>query len=455
MDKNVLKSLTVLYVEDDATIRNELSLLLSKFFKHVSTSNDGELGLNKYKENQDSIDIIITDINMPNMNGIEMVKNIRKISAKIPVIFTTAYSDKEFLSEAIQLRVNDYITKPIDVRKLLGVLNSLGKIIHNEILVEKQNKELINYKNAIDSNSIVLKTDTNLNITYVNDLFCRTTSFSSEELIGKNFSALKHNDVSSSLFKDMYTSILENKTWKGCIKYITRDENTSYTADTFVMSTLSEQGNITGALCIQNDITDELSKKRNMQMALMKDKGDIFIKSKETNAESTILLNDLSLKINNLEKELKLIKTEKDKFMYGFSKAKSDNKILSKELLNFKNNPDNNETSSSMTLKTNKENGDLRIEVKKLLEKLEELELSKERALNQQRINYEVEMDDITTELDDFKEKIKNLGNLEIINQKIEYWKQKAKTEARRAEEIEKKVVQTGDESFLKKIFST
>jgi len=454
MESNVLKNLTVLYVEDDASIRNELSLLLGKFFKNISTANDGALGLEKFTANQHSIDIIITDINMPNLNGIDMVKAIRKINSSIPVLFTTAYSDKEFLSEAIQLRVNDYIIKPIDVRKLLGVLNSLGKVIHNAILVKKQNKELVNYKNAIDLNSIVIKTDTSLNITYVNDLFCRTTSFSNSELLGKNFSSLKHSDVSSSIFKEIYSNMLENKTWNGCIKYITKENNTPYIAETFVMSTLSDEGVITGAICIQNDITDDLSKKRNTQIALMKDKGDIFIKSKEVSAESSILVNDLSLQINKLEEELHTIKLEKDKFMYGFAKAKNDLKITKKELLNFKNNPELLETQSTSTLKTNKENSDFRIEVKKMAEKLEELEINKKRALNQQKINYEVEIDDLTSELEDYKMKIDSLGNIEIINQKIQYWKQKAKTEARRAEEIERKVVQTGDESFLKKIFS-
>ena len=96
----------------------------------------------------------------------------------------------------------------------------------------------------------------------------------------------------------------------------------------------------------------------------------------------------------------------------------------------------------------------LELKLKKMAEKLDQLESNKTRALNQQKINYEVEIDDLTTELEDYKMKIDSLGNIEIINQKIQYWKQKAKTEARRAEEIERKVVQTGDESFLKKIFS-
>ena len=60
--------------------------------------------------------LILTDVNMPELNGIEMIKKVRDFDTKIPVIFATAYSDSEFLVEAIKLRVQEYIVKPIDVR---------------------------------------------------------------------------------------------------------------------------------------------------------------------------------------------------------------------------------------------------------------------------------------------------------------------------------------------------
>ena len=75
-DKNLLKRLTLLYVEDDEIIRNELSQLLANFFSQVLVAKDGKEGLRTFLENQDTIDIILTDINMPLYNGIDMVKKI-------------------------------------------------------------------------------------------------------------------------------------------------------------------------------------------------------------------------------------------------------------------------------------------------------------------------------------------------------------------------------------------
>ena len=71
IDKNLLKKLNILYVEDDDVIRNELAQLLSNFFGHIYTAVDGKDGLKTYEKNRKYIDIILTDINMPILNGID------------------------------------------------------------------------------------------------------------------------------------------------------------------------------------------------------------------------------------------------------------------------------------------------------------------------------------------------------------------------------------------------
>ena len=75
---------------------------------------------------------------MPLYNGIEMVKKIRNIDSKISVIFATAYSDNEFLLDAIKLRVQEYIIKPIDIRKLLSFLNDIASNLYQEFLLKQQ-----------------------------------------------------------------------------------------------------------------------------------------------------------------------------------------------------------------------------------------------------------------------------------------------------------------------------
>lgn len=260
IDKNVLKRFSLLYVEDDDIIRVELSQLLASFFSNVYTSKDGKEGLRTYLENQDNIDIILTDINMPYFSGIEMIKKIRGIDDKIPVIFATAYSDSDFLSEAIKLRVQEYIVKPIDVRRLLSLLNDIASGLYQESLLKQQQEELCKYKEIIDTNNIVIKTDIHLNITYVNELFCEISGFDSSELIGKEFKSLKFADVSNDIYTNLYADVLNNKTWKGKLKNIKKD-GSYYHTDTYVIPTLDETGEMIGAISIQKDITEELNKK--------------------------------------------------------------------------------------------------------------------------------------------------------------------------------------------------
>ncbi|MFA7092124.1 MAG: response regulator, partial [Arcobacteraceae bacterium] len=85
LDKKLLKRLKALYVEDDDNIRNELASLLGNFFDTVFTAADGEEGLALFNAHKDEIDVVLSDINMPKMTGIEMVKEIRKIDTKVPV----------------------------------------------------------------------------------------------------------------------------------------------------------------------------------------------------------------------------------------------------------------------------------------------------------------------------------------------------------------------------------
>ena len=150
-----LKNLVCLYVEDEDFIRDSFSLMIKRYFKEVIIAKNGKDGLEKFKNYE--IDIIISDIRMPIMDGIEMVKHIKEINSKAYVIFITAFSDTEYLKSAIDLNVEGYLTKPIDRNVLIKKLNFLADVIKNEketkellellkIVFEKQNDGIILYE---------------------------------------------------------------------------------------------------------------------------------------------------------------------------------------------------------------------------------------------------------------------------------------------------------------------
>lgn len=132
-----LSKMSILYVEDNETIQMVFSNILKKFIKHLYIAKDGEEGLEKFK--QKNPDLIITDIQMPKMNGIEMIKNIRKKNKNIPIIITTAFNDINYAIEAIKLGVDSFFLKPIDdIKKYLDILEQKAEFIIAKIENEKK-----------------------------------------------------------------------------------------------------------------------------------------------------------------------------------------------------------------------------------------------------------------------------------------------------------------------------
>jgi len=145
----MFKDFSVLYVEDTPTIIEIFSMILSQHFKKIYIQENGEDALKFYLENKDKIDLVITDINMPKMNGIEMSKAIKADNQEIPIIVTSAYDEKEYLLEAIQIGINAYVTKPL---KLHSLLENISRVLEPKILklkLESQQKE--NYDKLLKS----------------------------------------------------------------------------------------------------------------------------------------------------------------------------------------------------------------------------------------------------------------------------------------------------------------
>jgi diguanylate cyclase (GGDEF)-like protein len=117
-----LKDITVLYCEDETNLREVTGGILKSFTKSQFIAEDGAQGLEYFKENKDDIDLVITDVNMPNMSGLEMAKEIKKINSNIPIIVATAFSNSEYLLEAIDLGVDKYVLKPVNIKKLLDTM---------------------------------------------------------------------------------------------------------------------------------------------------------------------------------------------------------------------------------------------------------------------------------------------------------------------------------------------
>jgi diguanylate cyclase (GGDEF)-like protein len=125
---NFTKTLKVLFVEDNEEARVAILALLSNFFDDIAVAKDGKEGISLFKA--DSFDIIISDIRMPNTNGLEMIEQIRQINNSVPVIISTAHKETDLLLESIKLGVNGYLLKPINFKQLKQVIQQICEQIY-------------------------------------------------------------------------------------------------------------------------------------------------------------------------------------------------------------------------------------------------------------------------------------------------------------------------------------
>lgn len=139
MKKKKLKS--ILYVEDEKLSQIDLADILEDFCDVLYTADDGKQGLILFKKYKPQV--IISDIKMPFMNGIEMCREIRKLDKNIKIIFTTAFSDTSYFQEAIDLQVDGYILKPIEIDLLIKKIENIIEQINLEEELVKKDKLLI------------------------------------------------------------------------------------------------------------------------------------------------------------------------------------------------------------------------------------------------------------------------------------------------------------------------
>ncbi|MFP4486685.1 MAG: response regulator transcription factor [Campylobacterales bacterium] len=176
------RDISILFVEDDPVVSDAMSKILVKFCSELFVANDGKEGLEIFSENSDRIDLVISDISMPEMNGLDMLKKINDINPKVHAIIVSAHNDNDNLVKAIELRVEYFLIKPIEQEKLFDVLETVYTRISKEVEFERikeheQNRRLlsaleVSYESIVDSipvPSVII--DSSDRIVCYNDLF--------------------------------------------------------------------------------------------------------------------------------------------------------------------------------------------------------------------------------------------------------------------------------------------
>lgn len=144
---NITKKLNILYIEDNNHVREQTLKMLTVFFENIEVASNGDEGLNLFKLNNKyestSFDLIITDIEMPVLDGIGMINLIREVDTQIPILIFSAHSNTEYFLKTIDAGVDGYILKPYNIEQ---ISNSLMNIIEKN-RIKNNNNHIIHLEN--------------------------------------------------------------------------------------------------------------------------------------------------------------------------------------------------------------------------------------------------------------------------------------------------------------------
>ena len=274
MRNNILKNFTVLYVEDNLDIAEEIAFFLRRHVKELYVAYDGEAGLSLFHSH--APDLIVTDIQMPRLSGLDMIQAIRDINQDIPIIVTTAFNESDYLLKAINMQVDGYLVKPLSLKDLTRRLEKLAEPLELQEQLTLKNAEieehhyyLEQFKKAVDEAAILSVSDEKGIITDVNKNLEIISGYTREELIGQPHSILRHQDMPHELYADMWATIKSGKIWKGMIKNKKKNGDSYYVLSE-ITPIFYKDGTFKEYVGIRTDVT-ELETYKNM----LKDELDI------------------------------------------------------------------------------------------------------------------------------------------------------------------------------------
>ncbi|MDX1295616.1 MAG: response regulator, partial [Sulfurimonadaceae bacterium] len=250
---NLNKREKILIVDDSKTFRDYIREMLEAHCFIVIEAEDGLQGMKQQQQHED-LKMIISDYEMPVMNGLEMIRNIRQTTdaLSLPIIIVSTRHEHD--TACLKAGANDYIKKPFNRDEFLSRVYTNMTNKESMDTLDAYRLELEQYKKAIDQSTIVSKTDLDGRITYVNDEFCRVSGYSREELVGETHNIVRHPDIADDFYKTLWQRLKHKKTWKGVVKNRAKDGK-AYYVDSVIMPILNINGEVEEFISIRKDVT--------------------------------------------------------------------------------------------------------------------------------------------------------------------------------------------------------
>lgn len=245
-------SMSLLYVEDEPSTREIISKSLRLGFPSLNLyyAENGEDGLQQYRKYRP--DVILTDINMPEMDGIRMAQNILAEDPDARIIVLSCHSDLLYLLDAIKIGVKRYVMKPLDQNILFETITECLTYVTLERQLRRQEQYIRMLSKVVEQNSsLVAITDSKGDIEYANSNCSEFNGYSPETIVGRN---LRHLHAAGADFDEIWNIVSAGKEWRGESINLKKNEETYWEAAS-ITPFFDSEGSISHFVTIREDIT--------------------------------------------------------------------------------------------------------------------------------------------------------------------------------------------------------
>lgn len=251
------RSVSILAIDDSMLVRKALQMLIEPrnyIFDSAKTAQEGLSKINSLKP-----DIVILDYILPDGDGLDVLSKMKtsRNGVNSKVFMLSGTHDPSVVSKAYKLGCVEFIAKPFISEEIVRKIDSWASMILEAESNLKNSVLLQQYRYMVDSSVIVSKTDPKGIITYVNEAFCRVSGFKEEELLGRPHNIVRHPDMPSGVFKELWETIKQDKQWRGIVKNRTRDGG-AYWVNTVISPISNEDGEIVEYIAMRDDITETI-----------------------------------------------------------------------------------------------------------------------------------------------------------------------------------------------------
>lgn len=256
---------TLLIIDDEISIRESLALLFEDEGYRVFTAKNGHVGLDLFF--RENVDVVITDLRMPVMDGLEVMRTIHESNPDLPMIVISGAGRKQDIIQALQMGAKDYISKPIiDLDIIIHVVSKVfenRRLAHeNKAYRERLEKSEKQYRTITEQIAEgVLTVDAQENITFVNPAFCKMMGYPADRLISMNLEQISTRDSFLTILE--HTQLLKKgETSRYEIQLVHADKHTVHVELTCSPINQGKDQTYTGAIIMARDISRRIELQR-------------------------------------------------------------------------------------------------------------------------------------------------------------------------------------------------